>query len=58
MRINPTLLLLLLLLFLFSPVLLEWITNSGNQWYRPYIVWLITILAFAWTEWKRGRREH
>lgn len=47
MYISRALLLLLLLTFLFFPLLLQWTFSSEGSWYRPYLVWLLlTIVAF------------
>jgi len=55
MHTNPILLLFLLLLFTFSPTLLEWAVQGGSDWYRPYLLWLCAIIIAAWAEWRRSR---
>lgn len=46
MRQSP-LLLILLLLFIFSPSLFSWLLSTTGGWYRPYIIWLaIIIIAY------------
>ncbi len=50
MRINPILFLSLLLLLALSPLLLDWLTQGGSQWYRPYLLWLAVIIAAAWSQ--------
>ena len=47
MYINPTLLLLLALIFVFAPTIQDWVLNGGTAWYRPYIVWVL-LLMFTW----------
>lgn len=54
MRINPTLLLLLILIFIFSPSIHEWMTQAGTAWYRPYIIWAATVAFIYWAQ--RGRK--
>lgn len=56
MYINPTLLLLLALTFVFSPALQEWVLSGGSAWYRPYLVWLGMLLFIYWGQ--RGRSDH
>lgn len=53
MFINPTLLLLLALSFVFAPSLQEWVLTGGSAWYRPYLVWLGIVLFIVWSQ--RGR---
>ena len=54
MHINPTLLLLLLLIFIFSPSIQEWIISGGTTWYRPYLVWLTALIIYIWLQRNRG----
>ena len=53
MKISPALLLLLLVIFVFSPSIQEWVMQGGSAWYRPYLLWLI-IIIFVW----RSARLH
>jgi hypothetical protein len=40
--------LLLLVAYIFSPSLFDWIVNPEGAWYRPYIAWLLVIvIAFV-----------
>ncbi|HSC67660.1 MAG TPA: hypothetical protein VLC79_08215 [Cellvibrio sp.] len=40
--------LLLLVAYIFSPSLFNWIINPEGAWYRPYIVWVVVIvIAFV-----------
>ncbi len=42
---NQRLVILLLLIgYIFSPSLFDWIINPDGAWYRPYIVWIIVII--------------
>lgn len=36
--------LLLLVAYIFSPSLFNWIINTEGAWYRPYIVWVVVIV--------------
>lgn len=38
------LLLLILVVYIFSPTLFSWIINPDGAWYRPYLVWVIIII--------------
>lgn len=38
-------LLLLLSIYIFSPTIFFWVSNPDGAWYRPYIIWVIFILA-------------
>ncbi|MFT7388209.1 MAG: putative membrane protein [Candidatus Endobugula sp.] len=42
------LLLALLVAYIFTPTLFNWMISSGGSWYRPFIIWLIIIvIAFV-----------
>lgn len=43
MKTRP-LILLLLVLYIFSPVLFNWMINPNGAWYRPYIIWVLVIV--------------
>ncbi|WP_019529793.1 hypothetical protein [Dasania marina] len=58
MRINPALLLLILLLIVFTPSIHEWITETDSAWYRPYIVWLGLIIFVYWGQRSTTNNEH
>ena len=47
MHINRVLLLVMILLFVFSPVIRAWIVASPEAWYRPQLLWLGLILVVA-----------
>lgn len=55
MYLNPTLLLLIGLTFVFSPSLQDWVLNGGAAWYRPYVVWLALIGFIYWSQ--RGQKR-
>lgn len=56
MHISPTLLLLMLVIFVFAPSIQEWTTLGGTAWYRPYQVWLGTIAFVFWSQ-RRAERK-
>lgn len=45
MYLNRILLLVLVLLYVFAPVLNDWVEAGGTQWYRPQLIWLLVIAA-------------
>lgn len=57
MHISPGLLLLLLVIFVFSPSIQEWVTQGGTAWYRPYQLWLMTIVIVWWSVRRHERRQ-
>lgn len=44
MNRQSPLLLLLLLLFIFSPTLFTWVLSTDGAWYRPYFIWLVIVI--------------
>ena len=58
MNISPSLLLLLLVLFVFSPSIQEWVTQGGTAWYRPYQLWLAAIVFVWWSIRRYERRQN
>lgn len=56
MYINPTLLLLLALMFVFAPTIQEWVLSGGTAWYRPYLIWILMICFIFWSQ--RGRSDN
>ncbi len=39
------LILLLLLAYIFTPTLYAWVISPSGVWYKPYIIWLLVIVA-------------
>ena len=58
MHISPSLLLLLLVIFVFAPSIQEWVTQGGTAWYRPYQLWFITIVFVWWSIRRYERRQN
>lgn len=57
MHISPTLLLLVLVIIVFSPSIQEWVTQGGSQWYRPYVLWLLTIIFVWWSVARHQKKQ-
>ena len=57
MYINRALLLVMGITFILFPMIQEWINQSGAQWYRPYQVWLLIIIATYWNQRSRPSDE-
>lgn len=55
MHINPTLLLLMAAIFVFSPTIQQWITSGGTSWFRPYFVWSLIIFYVYMSQ--RGKKH-
>jgi energy-coupling factor transporter transmembrane protein EcfT len=36
--------LLLVIAYIFSPTLFDWIINPEGAWYRPFIIWVVVII--------------
>lgn len=45
MHIHRLVLILVVGIFLFSPAIMDWWIASTNSWYRPYLLWLLLIIA-------------
>ena len=50
MYITRALLLLLGLALVFMPVIFEWAFAGSTAWYRPYLLWLLVIVAAYWNQ--------
>jgi hypothetical protein len=51
------LILLLLVLYIFSPTLFNWIINPNGSWYRPYIIWVLVIVLAYFLQGRRRSDE-
>lgn len=47
MYLNRILLLVLILLYVFSPILTDWVSNSSAPWYQPQLLWGIMIVLVS-----------
>jgi hypothetical protein len=48
--------LLVLLACVISPLTFHWITAPGGSWLRPYVAWLLVVIA-TWL-WQRRRGQY
>jgi uncharacterized membrane protein len=48
--INRALLLVVGVVLIFFPAIEVWMVNSETAWYRPYLVWLMVIVAAYWNQ--------
>lgn len=39
------LLIIILLIYIFTPSIFKWMISEDGHWYRPFIVWLVVIVA-------------
>ncbi|ARU58594.1 membrane protein [Oleiphilus messinensis] len=49
--------LLILSIYVFSPVIMDWWIDPGSSWYRPYLIWLFIIGLSYWLEQRRDKHE-
>ncbi len=57
MKRQQPLLLLILLIYIFSPTLLSWVTHPDGGWYRPYIIWLLVIVIAYFAQTRDSESE-
>jgi hypothetical protein len=58
MNNHRVVILLLLIAYIFSPTLFNWILNPEGAWYRPFIVWMfVIVIAFVIQIRRKGYRE-
>jgi len=50
MYINRLLFLAAGTFLIFFPALESWIIHSDSAWYRPYLFWLIIVVAAYWNQ--------
>ncbi len=59
MYIHRGLLLIIIMVFVFSPVIVDWISNNPEAWYRPYFAWLAMIaLAYGAQRYALDKGRH
>ena len=49
--------LLILAIYVFSPVIMDWWIDPGSTWYRPYLIWFVIIVLAIWLEQRRDKHE-
>ncbi len=57
MYINRALLLMVVIAFIFFPVIEDWVSRNGAAWYGPWQIWLIIIIAVYWNQRTRATDE-
>ena len=57
MYINRALLLVAALVVIFYPTIAAWMFTDETSWYRPYLLWLMAIVAAAWNQRSRQSDE-
>lgn len=57
MYIHRGLLLVIMVIFIFSPAILSWISDNHAAWYRPYIAWSMIIGLAYIAQWWAGKRD-
>ena len=50
MYINRALLLVVGVVLIFFPVIEGWAVSSETAWHRPYLLWLMVIVAAYWNQ--------
>lgn len=50
-------LLVVLGLYVFSPVVIDWWLAPGGAWYQPFAIWFLLIVAHFAVGFKRGSDE-
>ncbi|WP_179957784.1 hypothetical protein [Exilibacterium tricleocarpae] len=57
MNSQRPLMFLLLVLYVFSPTLFNWMINPDGAWYRPYIIWMLVIVIAYVIQNRRQRHD-
>ena len=50
MYINRALILAIGLILILYPAIENWMVSSPSDWYRPYQLWLLVIVATYWNQ--------
>tara|TARA_R110002110_G_scaffold362241_1_gene571974 strand:+ start:29903 stop:30079 length:177 start_codon:yes stop_codon:yes gene_type:complete len=50
MYINRILLLMVGVALIFFPAIEQWVISSETDWHRPYLLWLLVIVAAYWNQ--------
>lgn len=56
MNRQSPLFLLLLVVYIFLPMVFQWATDALNGWYKPFIIWIAVIIG-AYLLQRRGRPQ-
>ncbi|WP_423898268.1 hypothetical protein [Candidatus Pelagadaptatus aseana] len=46
----------MLIVYIFSPIIFNWIVNPAGNWYRPYIIWVLLIAVAFVLQLQRSRK--
>lgn len=57
MYLNRILLLALVLLYVFGPIIADWVATGGTQWYRPHLIWGAVIVIVGVGLYRRRRDD-
>jgi len=57
MFINKALLLLICIALIFYPAIGDWLLEDSRHWHRPYLLWLLVVLAAYWNQRTRDTDE-
>lgn len=57
MYVNRALLAIFGIFLVFLPAVENWLFSPGAPWYRPYVLWLLIVLAAYWNQRSRFRDE-
>lgn len=49
--------LVMLVIYIFLPSFLSWVTNPQSAWYKPFIVWAFLILVTAIVQLRKTRND-
>ena len=50
MYINRALLMAVGAVLIFFPAIEGWVSSSETAWYRPYLLWLLVVMAAYWNQ--------
>lgn len=50
MYIHRALLLAACIVMVFMPSIAQWLAGSDTVWYRPYLLWLLLVIAVYWNQ--------
>ena len=50
-------LMILLGLYLLSPLVMDWWLDGQGAWYRPFAIWLLLLVFYIWFNRQRGDDE-
>ena len=56
MLIPRSIILLILVMFIFSPAIEQWVSNNQAAWYRPYVAWGLIILIVFLNQWRTEKK--